>query len=224
MFNHEERPDDCQVLKTTGEHFTSRARTPLPNNSSGNKRKGNNGSWPAKPNNPSGKPCYKCLKLDKEGEGIPDYITTNHTPEACNRTKFPKFKKDNAAYFRDKDSKKEESSGTLSKVAVNQIVQAMQASNKPAKGRQQVLIQNGEDGYFVPKRTANVMHVDAILDSGATASIFPLNYHNLSKFFKYPTPSHATMAASTSKLTLYGTAMYGSTSIDLRRSTHWPTE
>ena len=24
-----------QVLKTTGEHFTSRARTPLPNNSSG---------------------------------------------------------------------------------------------------------------------------------------------------------------------------------------------
>ena len=40
---------------------------------------------------------------------------------------------------------------------------------------------------------ANVMHVDAILDSGATASIFPLNYHNLSKFCKYPTPSHATM-------------------------------
>ena len=58
--------------------------------------------------------------------------------------------------------------------------------------------------------TANVMHVDAILDSGATASIFPLNYHNLSKFCKYPTPSHATMADSSSKLTLYGTAMYGS--------------
>ncbi len=56
----------------------------------------------------------------------------------------------------------------------------------------------------------NVMHVDAILDSGATASIFPLNYHNLSKFCKYPTPSHATMADSTSQLTLYGTAMYGS--------------
>jgi hypothetical protein len=36
---------------------------------------------------------------------------------------------------------------------------------------------------------ANVMHVDAILDSGATASIFPLNYHNLSKICKYPTLS-----------------------------------
>ena len=58
--------------------------------------------------------------------------------------------------------------------------------------------------------TANVMHVDAILDSGATASIFPLNYQNLSKFCKYPTPYHATMADSASKLTLYGTAMYGS--------------
>ena len=57
---------------------------------------------------------------------------------------------------------------------------------------------------------ANVMHVDAILDSGATASNFPLNYHNLSKFCSYSTPSHAIMADSTSKLTLYGTAMYGS--------------
>jgi hypothetical protein len=57
---------------------------------------------------------------------------------------------------------------------------------------------------------ANVMHLDAILDSSATASIFPLNYHNLSKFCKYPTPSHATMADSTSQLTLYGTAIYGS--------------
>ena len=58
--------------------------------------------------------------------------------------------------------------------------------------------------------TANVMHVDAILDNGATASIFPLNYHNLSKLCKYPKPSHAIMADSTSQLTLYGTAMYGS--------------
>ena len=58
--------------------------------------------------------------------------------------------------------------------------------------------------------TANVMHVDAILDSGATASIFPVHYQNLSKFCKYPILSHATMADSTSKLTLYGTAMYGS--------------
>jgi hypothetical protein len=49
------------------------------------------------------------------------------------------------------ESKKEESYGILSKAAVNQIVQAMQASaNKPAKARQQVLIQNGEDGYFPP--------------------------------------------------------------------------
>ena len=57
---------------------------------------------------------------------------------------------------------------------------------------------------------ADVMHVDAILDSGATASMFPLNYYNLSKFCKYPKPSHAIMADSTSQLTLYGTAMYGS--------------
>jgi hypothetical protein len=63
---------------------------------------------------------------------------------------------------------------------------------------------------FMTIATANVTHVDAILDSGATASIFPLNYHNLSKICKYPTPSHATMADSTSQLTLYGTAMYGS--------------
>ena len=66
-----------QVLKTTGEHFTSRARTPLPNNSSGNKRKGKNGSHPPKPNNPSGKPFWKCVKLNKEGETIPDWITTH---------------------------------------------------------------------------------------------------------------------------------------------------
>ena len=74
----------------------------------------------------------------------------------------------------------------------------MQASaNKQAKGRQQPLLQNGEDGYFAPGSswqseeevtgmlqsltiaTANVMHVDAILDSGATASIFPPNFDNL---------------------------------------------
>ncbi len=66
---------------------------------------------------------------------------------------------------------------------------------------------------FMTIATANVTHVDAILDSGATASIFPLNYHNLCKICKYPTPSHATMADSTSQLTLYGTAMYGSMSV-----------
>jgi hypothetical protein len=60
--------------------------------------------------------------------------------------------------------------------------------------------------------TANIrhMHVDAILDSGATASFFPLNYQNLTKVCKYPTPSHATMADSASKLTFYGIVMYGS--------------
>ena len=42
-----------QVLKATGEHFTVRARTAPPNNSSGTKRKGNNGSQPH-PNNPFG--------------------------------------------------------------------------------------------------------------------------------------------------------------------------
>ena len=72
-----------QVLQSTGDHIIPRQRTPLPNNSSGNKRKRNNGSWPAKPNNPSGKPCYKCLKLNKEGESKPDWVTTSHTPEAC---------------------------------------------------------------------------------------------------------------------------------------------
>ena len=138
-----------QVLQSTGDHFIPRPRTPLPNNSSGNKRKGNNASWQAKPNNPSGKPCYKCLQLKKEGESIPDWITTNHTADKCTRTKLPKFKKTNASFARDNDSKHDD--GTLSKAAVNQIVQAMQASaTKPAKARQQVLIQNGEDGYFVP--------------------------------------------------------------------------
>ena len=58
--------------------------------------------------------------------------------------------------------------------------------------------------------TANVMHVDAILDSGPSQSIFLRNYQNLSKFSQYPTPSNAAMADSTSKPTLYGTAMYGS--------------
>jgi hypothetical protein len=65
------------------------------------------------------------------------------------RTKFPKFKKDNAAYYRDKDSKKEDSSATLSKAAVNQIVQALHATaNKPPKGHQPALIENGDNGYF----------------------------------------------------------------------------
>ena len=101
---------------------------------------------------------------------------------------MPKYSKDNAAYFRNKESNKED---TLSKAQLNQIVQAIQAtSKKPPKGRQQALIQNGEYGYieqgssWQPKEevtkmlqsmtiaTANVMNVDAILDSGATASIF----------------------------------------------------
>jgi hypothetical protein len=86
------------------------------------------------------------LKLNKEGESNPDYITTNHTPEKCNRTKLPKYSKDNAAYFRNKESNKE---NTLSKAQLSQIVQAIQAtSKKQPKGRQQVLIQNGEYGYF----------------------------------------------------------------------------
>ena len=134
-----------QVLKTTGEHFIVRARTALPNNSSGTKRKGNNGSQPH-PNNPSGKPCWKCVKLQKEGETIPDGITTTHTAENCTRTKGSKFKKTNASFAKEDASKHED--GALSKTAVNQIVQAMQASaNKPPK-KKQVLIENGEDGYF----------------------------------------------------------------------------
>jgi len=52
--------------------------------------------------------------------------------------------------------------------------------------------------------------IDAILDSGATASIFPRNYLNLTKLSKYENESHATMADSTSYLKLYSTAMYGS--------------
>ena len=117
-----------QVLKATDEHFTARARTPLPNNSSGNKRKGNNGSNPPKPNNPSGKPCWKCVKLNKEGETIPDWITTSHTADKYTRTKTSKFKKTNASFARDNDSKNEDSSGLLSKAAVNQIVQALHFS------------------------------------------------------------------------------------------------
>ena len=57
--------------------------------------------------------------------------------------------KTNASFAKDTASKNED--GALSKTAVNQIVQAMQASvNKPAKKNKQVLIENGEDGYFVP--------------------------------------------------------------------------
>ena len=136
-----------QVLKATGEHFTARARTSLPNNSSGTKRKGNNGGQPH-PNNSSGKPCRKCVKLQKEGETIPDWTTTTHTPENCTRTKASKYKKTNASFAKDNASKHED--GALSKTAINQIVQAMQASaSKPAK-KKPVLIKNGEDGYFVP--------------------------------------------------------------------------
>ena len=132
-----------QVFQSTGNHFIPRLRTPLPNNSSGNKRKGNNGSWPAKPNNPSGKPCYKCLQLNKEGESIPDWVTTNHTPEKCTRTKLPKFKKTNASFARDNDSKHEDLSRLLSKAAVNQIVQALQSSaNKAPKVKQVAFLQN----------------------------------------------------------------------------------
>jgi len=130
-----------QVLKTTGEHFTARPRTSLPINSSGNKRKGNNGSQPH--------PCWKCVKLQKEGETIPNWITTTHTPENCTRTKASKFKKTNASFANDTAPKHDD--GALSKTAVNQIVQAMQASiSKPAKTKKQALIENGEDGYFVP--------------------------------------------------------------------------
>ena len=136
-----------QVLKSTGEHFTARARTSLPPNSSGNKRKGNNGSQPH-PNNPSGKPCWKCVKLNKEGDTIPAWVTTSHTAENCTRPKGSKFKKTNASFAKETTPKHED--GALSKTAVNQIVQAMQASvNKPPK-KKQVLIENGEDGYFVP--------------------------------------------------------------------------
>ena len=114
-----------QVLKSTGEHFTARARTSLPNNSSGTKRKGNNGSQPH-PNNPSGKPCWECVKLQKEGDTIPDWISITHTPDNCTRTKASKYKKTNASFAKDNASKHED--GVLSKTAVNQIVQAMQAS------------------------------------------------------------------------------------------------
>jgi hypothetical protein len=52
--------------------------------------------------------------------------------------------------------------------------------------------------------------IDAILDSGATASIFPRHYKHLTKYTEYETPSYATMADSESKLKIHGTAMYGS--------------
>jgi hypothetical protein len=135
--------DPSNSLKSTGEHFTARPRTSLPSNSSGNKRKGNNGREPHA-NNPSGKACWKCVKLQKEGETIPDWITTTHTLE-----KASKYKKTNASFAKDNSPKHDD--GALSKTAVNQIVQATQASiSKPAKTKKQVLIENGEDGYFVP--------------------------------------------------------------------------
>ena len=52
--------------------------------------------------------------------------------------------------------------------------------------------------------------IDAILDSGATASIFPRYYTHLTKYTEYETPPYATMADSASKQKIYGTAMYGS--------------
>jgi hypothetical protein len=70
-------------------------------------------------------------------------------PEACTSKKLPKYKKDNYAFHRDDSSKKDDNtSETLSKTAVNQIVQAMHASaNKPPNRRNQpALIQNGEGG------------------------------------------------------------------------------
>ena len=48
---------------------------------------------------------------------------------------------------------------------------------------------------------------DTILDSGATQSIFPLNYRHLTEFKR--DSSYAVMADQTSKLTLYGSAKYG---------------
>ena len=48
-----------------------------------------------------------------------------------------------------------------------------------------------------------------ILDSGATESIYPLNYPFLSHFTRYPTDTYATMADQQSHLKLFGTAKYG---------------
>ena len=45
-----------------------------------------------------------------------------------------------------------------------------------------------------------------MLDSGATESIYPLNYPFLSHFTRYPTD---TMADQQSHLKLFGTAKYG---------------
>ena len=78
-----------------------------------------------------------------------------------------KYKKTNASFAKDNASKHED--GVLSKTAVNQIVQAMQASvNKPAKEITEML-------QSMTFANANVMNVDAILDSGATASFFRLS-------------------------------------------------
>ena len=50
---------------------------------------------------------------------------------------------------------------------------------------------------------------DTILDSGATESIYPLNYPFLSHFTRYHTDTYATMADQQSHLNLFGTAKYG---------------
>ena len=53
----------------------------------------------------------------------------------------------------------------------------------------------------------HMCNTDTILDSGASHCMFPLNYPNLRKFEQ--SKSYATMADQSARLTLYGTAKYG---------------
>jgi hypothetical protein len=114
------------VLKDSGEHFTPRDRSNALPNASGTKRQSNH-------DKPPDKLCTKCLQLNREGATIPYNVMKTHTPDKCYRTKEPPFKKSKP---KEEEAKLD---GTLSKAAVNQIVQAMNASmlKKSDSGRQQ---------------------------------------------------------------------------------------
>ena len=118
---------DWQVLKASGEHFTPRDRSNALPNASGTKRKSN---WNE---NSSEQLCTKCLKLNSEGATIPYAVMKTHTADKCRSTKDRPVKNN--------QPKAEESKpdGLLSRAAVNQVVQALNASwqKKPDSSRQQ---------------------------------------------------------------------------------------
>jgi hypothetical protein len=104
------------VLKDSAEHFTPRDKSTALSNASDTKRKNNH-------DKPPDKLCTKRLQLNREGGTIPFEVMKTHTPDKCYKPKAEEAKSDSV----------------LSKAAVNQILQAMNASmlNKSDSDRQQ---------------------------------------------------------------------------------------